>query len=470
MRPYSPFILPKGSVSKLIFLLLVVVFLTLESCVPEPEAPAAPTPTPTPAPIPVPPPALPSNPCGGSITSGYTDRISYFAGEEIKVYLNSQFRMLCRLDIYNIDGTLAFSVAADAITQTLNANEPSQNGFGYTQPTQFTIPALESGIYLIENQIPFIIKTNEPVDVLVVYPSNTANAYSESGGKSLYSKFNRPYEVSFLRPIPLQSLSSICLKWFNTLNDFSFGYISDADLDDYSSIGNAKLLCLVGHNEYWTRAARLNFDKFVNSGGDALILSGNTMWWQVRYSDDKQRLICYKDGSMDPISDPLLKTITWDSPSLDYQIIKSIGVDFNRGGYGLQPDLGWDGYKIVREKSPLFEGLNLRNGNILSLPTLEYDGAPISSFDAEGNPVLDLQRLGYYKGEIIAFDKGFRVKETFGTFCVFQPSVNSGIIVNTASTDWCSTNGLGGLSGADLKKITLNSITKLLNNQSVFSE
>ena len=30
-----------------------------------------------------------------------------------------------------------------------------------------------------------------------------------------------------------------------------------------------------------------------NTGGHALILSGNTMWWQVRYNEDKTKLICY---------------------------------------------------------------------------------------------------------------------------------------------------------------------------------
>jgi hypothetical protein len=59
--------------------------------------------------------------------------------------------------------------------------------------------------------------------------------------------------------------------------------------------------------------------------------------------------------------------------------------------------------------------------------------------------------------------------ETAGTFIVMKRTSSSGIIINTASTDWCSRNGMGGESGDLIKKITFNAITKLLNGQPVFS-
>ena len=107
--------------------------------------------------------------------------------------------------------------------------------------------------------------------------------------------------------------------------------ICDQDMDDYSEIQNSKILVVIGHSEYWTKAARLNFDQFVNSGKDAVILSGNTMWWQVRYNADKTKMICYKDEISDTISDPLLKTIAWPYPSLNYSVLTSIGADWPRG-------------------------------------------------------------------------------------------------------------------------------------------
>jgi hypothetical protein len=396
--------------------------------------------------------------------------MSYYPGEKIKLFFESRQPMeVCRLTIFSITGQTVFSTSSVLpIVPELPA-DASENGFNYPVAVEFMLPELKSGIYWVENKIPFILKTDDAVDIMIVYPSNTANAYASSGGKSLYSQQDRPSAVSFQRPITLQSASSYCLKWFATLENFSIGYIADNDMSDYENITNAKLLVIPGHSEYWTRQARKNFDEFVNSGGDALILSGNTMWWQVRYSEDDSKLICYKDVEVDPIADPLLKTIEWNKSTLDYSILSSIGADFANGGYGLKADEGWNGYKVVTPASPLLENSGLKKGDIISLPTFEYDGAPILEYDADGYPIIDSAALGFEKIELVGYDKGFRTTETVGTFIVFKKSSESGVIVNTGSTDWCSANGMGGTSADIIKKITLNAFTKLLNDETLFS-
>jgi hypothetical protein len=443
-----------------LLLLWVAIILLIESCQEAIETPQPVLP-------------IPTNPCAPSFNSGYTEKISYAAGEKMKAYIHSSSNTdPCRLDVYDLSGNVAFSVRANLKIQNSTNAEPAINGFGYSFASEFEIPVgTKSGIYQIEKKIPFIVKTLQPVDITIVYPSNTDNAYALAGGRSLYS--NRASIVSFHRPMELQWQAITGLKWFITLSNLSVNYIADNDLDDYTSVQNSKIIVLVGHSEYWTRKARKNFDRFVEEGKHAIILSGNTMWWQVRYSLQHQ-MICYKsnyaNSEKDPIADPLFNTIEWDHPTLQYSILSSIGADFPRGGYGLQPDNGWDGYKIVAPQSPLLEGLGLKKGDILSLPSGEYDGAPISKFTPDGFPEIDNTILNFHRIELIGFDKGARGgKETIGTFIVFQKTPTSGIIVNGASYDWCSHRGLGGRDGDKLKTITLNAISKLLNQQNVFS-
>lgn len=415
---------------------------------------------------------LPTTPCGSNVIEGYTDKVSYASNEEVTAFLQSKSVVAsCKLTIYDVNGREAFSVAAGLAIQTISGDQPSANGFGFTPTVKFKLPNdIASGVYLIENKIPFVVRTSTPVDLMIVYASNTANAYALSGGKSLYTPPpNKPTQVSFHRPIPLEAFSGQCLEWFDELSGFSKGYVVDSDLDYYERIKTAKVLVIIGHNEYWTRAARLNFDRFVAEGGDALILSGNTMWWQVRYADDGNTLLCYKDVE-DPETNPLYKTKTWNNPLLDYSITLSIGADFPRGGYGVRDDKGWDGYKIINKDSPLFDGLNLNNGQIISCPTVEWDGAPIASVDANGYPVIDNTLLDFDQIELLAFDRGFRTVDTYGTFIVFRRTSTSGIVINTASTDWCSTAGMGGPEGDKIKKITLNALTKLKNGETVFTE
>ena len=195
-----------------------------------------------------------------------------------------------------------------------------------------------------------------------------------------------------------------------------------------------------------------------------LVLSGNTMWWQVRYSKNRDQLICYKLVP-DPIKSKKLKTINWNDQQLEYPILSSIGAEFPRAGYGSKEDKGWDGLKIIT-KSPLLEGTKLKPGDILSLRSDEADGAPLQGFDSKGQPIVDLKTLGFEKVEIVGFDKTFRIQEGIATWLVIRKAKGSGIIINVASTDWCSSVGMGN---SDIQKITLTMINKLLKKEEVFA-
>ncbi|MGB7739140.1 MAG: N,N-dimethylformamidase beta subunit family domain-containing protein, partial [Steroidobacteraceae bacterium] len=196
-----------------------------------------------------------------------------------------------------------------------------------------------------------------------------------------------------------------------------------------------------------------------------------TMWWQVRYSDDQSQLICYKDAP-DPVADPLLQTVNWNSESLDFPIVPSIGAEFPRGGYGREKrDKGWDGFRILQPGSPIFRGLKIQRRDVIHMPTVEYDGAPLLNNPVtEGEPQLDLAALGAFRAELIGYDYGARGgADTVGTWLVYQRTSSSGIVINGASTNWCSASALEGKSAAQVKQIILNMIELLLGSEPVFT-
>tara|TARA_Y100000385_G_scaffold60247_1_gene58598 strand:- start:402 stop:1385 length:984 start_codon:yes stop_codon:yes gene_type:complete len=307
----------------------------------------------------------------------------------------------------------------------------------------------------------------EPKDILVLYSSNTENAYSSSGGKSLYSYNSSDkiasHIVSFHRPIALPGHSTEFLQWINTIENLNIGYISDKDMDNYENIKNSKLLLIPGHSEYWSLKARKNFDKFTENGKNTLIMSGNTMWWQVRYNDDYSKLICFKNSSIDPIKDDYLKSVNWSDSILNYPIINSIGLDFNYGGMGTLEDFGWDGYKIVNSSSPLLANCNLKSNDTLSLKSTEYDGTPLIFSNDSTQVSLKLQNL-FFRYELIAYDFASRYEDRSrnGSWIVMQKNKNFGVIVNTGSTDWCRIEGMKGEDSNIIKLITLNTIELLL--------
>jgi hypothetical protein len=414
-------------------------------------------------------------PCGKKIISGYTDKISYFAGDVAQVFIESDSVCRCNVRVFDQAGKVMFNMDAAVTKQIVPSDQPWRYGFNFISPIALNIPAdLPSGVYYIENQIPLVIKTQSVTDVTVIYPTNTINAYNSIGGKSLYG-FNSTetvaaQTVSFLRPMAAdgeQARCNSCLKFFPTISGVKFNYISDEDMEDYASIANSKVLIIAGHSEYWTRKARRNFDQFVSSGKHAIVMSGNTMWWQVRYSAQRDQLMCFRDATVDPETDPLQKTVLWTNSMLQYSIVSSIGADFDHGGYGLKVDSGWDGYKIANGSSPLLEGLHLVRGSIVSMPSDECDGASFTGFDTDGFPILDQQ--GFHKIELIGYDKGARGgADTYPMFIVFQATTTSGIVINMGANDWCAATGVGHPNG-QAKAISKNAIIKLLNNENVFS-
>lgn len=404
-----------------------------------------------------------------SQVEGYTDKLSYNVGDTVRVFLTSDSVYNAALiGLYNLTGE-NFDIVQTALAMQSMSNEvPWATGLGYDLSFEYILPALPSGVYLWEHSVPFIVKApSQTTRIMVLYPSNTAAAYNFDGGKSLYgynsSDNTAADSVSFQRRIPLERSAVECLRAFANTSGYDFGYLIDRDMDDSENLTGVELLIIAGHSEYWTRKARVNFDKFIASGGHALILSGNTMWWQVRYSADGTRLIAYKSAGEDPIDDPLLATITWNDHQLAYPIIPSIGADFDRGGYGLKPDdSGWDGLKLIDISAPYLAGTGIKVGEVLSIPSREYDGTIIAGFDSLGYPYPDTAALSFEQIKIIGYDIGFRGSPTVATWIEFKKAQNSGIIINVATMNWCSSSGIGGLDGEKIRQITFNMIDYLL--------
>lgn len=460
------------------------------------------------------------------ILDGYTDKQSYRAGETVTFFINgfNPFGMFNQIPLVTIDGTVPLFISGfDNMTiQVPTTAKPWQDGFGYSATNTFVVPStLKSGLYFVGN-IPLIIKgDNTTADVVVVCPTNTINAYTSAGGRSLYideadgdcdastntgwsNKCNsvlKATTVSFHRPQAFGGgLMNGFLRWIFSQN-YNVNVIADIDLDDVNEISNSKVIVVIGHSEYWTRQARLNLDQFVEGGKDAIILSGNSLWWQVRYEDenlnsDNNKLTCYRYNTpidcntetscpccsslpahpYDTYCDPLLQTLSWPDPTLKYSTFSSIGSDWLHGGYGLEGSAqsnivgstttfacdygGFYGLKVILPNSPILNGQGFSQGDVISIANGEYDGTLVKRdqngneiFDANGFPILDVSALSFFRAEMIAYDQ--TVGTTFSSnlsnqakhYCpliAFQRTCTSGKVINTNCNEWCDEFGIGG--------------------------
>ena len=165
---------------------------------------------------------------------------------------------------------------------------------------------------------------------------------------------------------------------------------------------NSNIIVIVNLQNFGQEKQALNFDYHIDIGKNALILSGNTMWKQVRYEDNGNRIFSYYNSHPKNDNHPegLTTGFSGSESTSSYknlsqffipQIIQFIQVlRLVNGGYGYgnaADTIGFGeeqkgGYKIINYDSLIFQGTNLKENDILEIPTREYDGCIVSEFDS----------------------------------------------------------------------------------------
>ena len=86
-------------------------------------------------------------------------------------------------------------------------------------------------------------------------------------------------------------------RWLDE-NGYEYDVASDHDLHlDPGQMEGYKVLIINGHSEYWSAEAYEGVDRFLRSGGAAIVMSGNTMFWRVSYDADGTAMECRKHGT-----------------------------------------------------------------------------------------------------------------------------------------------------------------------------
>jgi hypothetical protein len=131
-------------------------------------------------------------------------------------------------------------------------------------------------------------------------------------------------------------------QWAET-QGYNLGYAVSQDLDQHANLLDCYPAYIsVGHDEYWSAGMRDTVENFIDTGGNAAFFSGNTSFWQVRFSDGYRQMTGYKcDIQKDPVYNPkhspTLATM-WSDPLIGRPESQMTGVSFSRGGYARMPN------------------------------------------------------------------------------------------------------------------------------------
>ncbi|OQX04234.1 MAG: hypothetical protein BWK73_36875 [Thiothrix lacustris] len=258
---------------------------------------------------------------------------------------------------------------------------------------------------------------------------------------------------------------------------------------DPTLLNHYNLVVIAGHNEYWSKEMRDNWDSYLANGGNAAVLSGNTMWWQVRFSPDTKQMTCYKNAATDPLYgvDNSRVTTNWFSQPLNRPENQSIGVSFRHGGYhdytengvpyyvknGRNDNGANGGFTVADASHWIFADTGLANGSVFGRDSgivgYEVDGALFQMVN--GKPVATGEDGTPTNFHILATTPTYAINspsgipgivsnnhngQGWGTLGLFKPSDTSGSVFVAPTIDWAE-----GLREATVAQITKNVINKL---------
>ncbi len=493
----------------------------------------------------------------------YTDQLSYRAGDEVHFYLSSS-QPNCSVEIqrWGAERISVWQQQGLRIGQQETPENASSAGCGWRPSFALKVPNdWRSGYYsiIVRNQAGeqsdhfFVVRASQPGKankILLQLATNTYQAYNAWGGSCLYGgskgivtsvSFQRPFQPGLLTKFPdaprmarleragpgfKGAVRNPALEWtlatdmerrwicsagygaweqtfvaWAERNDIQLDYAINSDLERHPELLNDyRLVLSVGHDEYWSWGMRDALEAFIERGGNVGFFSGNTCFWQVRWQDAGETMVCYKyQCQQDPVlgsAEERTLTSAWSDHLIGRPENQLTGVSFTRGGYarfGGAVPRGSGGYTIWRPSHWVFAGTGLEYGDQLGaeqtlvgyecdgcemalqdglpVPT-HQDGTPQGFTILATSPTTLAERAGVYGEEsyLGQEDLDFCAERIFGVNneatrsrlahgnAVMGIYTRGGSVFTTGCTEWAY-----GLTGSNpyIEQITRNILTHL---------
>jgi len=438
---------------------------------------------------------------------GYTDQLSYQAGDEIGFHISTSAPKYS-IEIARVGAEREIVWSQDDLPGAeypIPENAPS-HGCGWPASFRLGVPAeWRSGYYLVsmrvedeggkfthwnrrtsEGETFFVIRSQNPgrdTKMLIQLATNTYNAYNNWGGYSLYGYHARGnlqgHRVSFNRPVRgLFSRWELPFVAWAERRGFRLDYAANSDLEFRPEILKSyRLVLSVGHDEYWSSPMRDNLEAFISDGGNVAFFSGNSVCWQVRSEEGGRALVCWKQWyNQDPVyrtGDYRLLTTLWGHHLLGRPENELTGVGFLFGGYHLSHDQFMDGsgsYTVHRPDHWVFEGTGLKRGDTLggkdTVVGYECDGCEFRMEDGlpvpmhqddtpKGFVILSTAPARWHPDDSEWYERWEKGRIGAAVMGVYR---RGGTVFTAGTTDW--SHGLGGGDPA-VERITRNILNRL---------
>ena len=349
---------------------------------------------------------------GGQI-KGYASATSVNKGQNITFYISVSPSQTYTIDVYRMGwyqglggrlmqhiGPLSGSKQPTCPTNSTTGMIECHWAAAYILATQ---TSWTSGVYLAlltnaqgyKNYINFVVRDDSRVAALLYQqPVTTYQAYNDypydnRTGKSLYL-FNsygartitggaNAAKVSFDRPYmgdgtginwgqSFLSWEFAFVRWMENAG-YDVTYATDVDTHvNGSMLLNYRGILSVGHDEYFSKPM---YDAFIaarDAGVNLGFFGADAIGWQVRFESStsgvpNRVLVCYRDATIDPTTDPTLETVEWNNPLLNRPEQTLMGVEYTHQVMWQQLYDGYVPYVVTNSSNWVYAGTGFRDGD-----------------------------------------------------------------------------------------------------------
>jgi hypothetical protein len=341
--------------------------------------------------------------------AGYFDHVSYLPGDSATLSVDSHgdpfSYTVYRMGYYQ--GLGGRQVASGKVAE--NVAQPSQAVTGdYVGGPKLLTTGWQSsaviqlgtswvsGYYLVklhdtanggESYASFVLRSLTPAPIVINLSTNTWQAYNLWGNLSLYrdsrlapaitSQLGVAHQVTFLRPYLSGWGAGMyflydrpLIEWAES-HGYPVSYSTDEDVRHAREAGSqTKLVIFSGHEEYYSMADRKELLSLTARGVSEAFFGGNAWAWQARFDDDTHVMSVWRRKSIDPDTNPLEKTVRWDSVGLPQDALTGEMQTWNtptgtQGAYATS-SWPWTGAGVVS------------GGDLGTLEGTEFDGIAVN--------------------------------------------------------------------------------------------
>jgi hypothetical protein len=365
-----------------------------------------------------------SNPETNGEIAAYPDRESYPAGATVRISVSANppgnFRwQVFRMGSYGRTGGRLYAEGGPhtAPRQPDLSFDPVTGLMVAGWPATFSFPTLRSdgspwltGVYLVlltkddgrQTACLFIVRDDtRDAEIGVQLPTATYQAYNNYGGESLYESSHglsrgMARKVSLDRPIARQYGNGTgtflyqeheAVIWLED-HGYDVEYQASSDTGGANGrIGAHRIFAIIGHEEYGTMAEFDRLQSAVSNGTSLAFLTGNTLYWQIRYENNDRVIVGYKDNAAeDPMqsTNPTLVTSTFRNPPVNRPENQLVGV-MSDATFITQP-ADW---VVTNVNHWVYAGTGLSNGSVIpGIVFTEWDGIVNNGLTPAGITVL----------------------------------------------------------------------------------